>query len=205
MFVRRMTAMGLSVWILALCVPAAAQPSSQASASPPVALSTPAQSVGEPLLAVRMRRRISVLTEVSYNGLSGVGVNLGYQLTPNLAVDLGLGLGPPTLPKAGLRLRANFSQGRLAPMAAVAVTIIPESEIDGVEHLQLNAMAQAMLGASFVASSGFSLVAGLGYAQRLTPQHSHNATDRTELGVARLFDMLLGSGPVASIACGYSF
>lgn len=179
---------------------------------------------------VRERRPVSIGAEVGFNGLGGLGLNVGYNLTPHWSLDAGGGFGLPGA-RLGVRGRYNFLTSNWTPFVGLGVNYLiamdrsieatrdmQQSAVDALSqhgqqhnvkatyHVQSAPFGSAMLGMSYQARNGFSMLAGLGWSQLLDrssnvviTQGSLNKSER------RALDLLVGSGPIASATFGYSF
>lgn len=169
-----------------------------------------------PPAPIRMRRRLMVLAEAGFNGLSGLGVNVGYQLGGRVGIDAGLGVGIQELPKVGLRGRYHFTTKPSTALLAAALSFVPGAGRDSV-HTNRDGqvitsrtypvlMASGMFGYSLVAETGFTLLTGVGLAVRLTQNEPYKQTPPPGAGISSILtELAFGSGPLATVAMGYSF
>ena len=161
---------------------------------------------------VRIRNPLTFAAEVSHHGLSGIGVNIWYQLTPHIALDGGVGAAS-TVAKLGARVRYNFLTDDFTPFVAAGVSVGTGSfgKILEDEHVVLNARyslgvspyAQALAGVAYQNSWGFSVLAGLGWSHLLV--RSNLYWQAAPLPKQR-HDLppTVGSGPLAMLAIGFA-
>lgn len=161
---------------------------------------------------VRAERRLFVLGEFGWNSLAGLGVNAGYHLHPHLTVEAGLGFSLLRL-KGGARLRANLLQGAWTPFVAAGALI---GAGEGSEQdfslggppfsyrLRPSPFAQVVAGVDFTAADGVTFLATAGWAFLLgdNVEITDGAPSASQRGWMRT---AFGSGPVVSLAVGYSF
>ncbi len=158
---------------------------------------------------VREARPVTLSGELGWNGLAGSGLLLSWSPHPHISIDGGVGYSVAG-PKVGLRGRYNLLKSNATPFIGLgmgqAFGSFGEVDMRGYtikvdDHLS----AQATVGLSYVSADGFSLLAGVGYAMPLqdeTYKIVKSSIDRSERDI---LNTLLGSGPVLSIALGYSF
>lgn len=161
---------------------------------------------------VRAERRVFVLGEFGWNSLAGLGVNAGYHLLPHLTAEAGLGFSLLRL-KAGARLRANLMKGAWTPFVAAGALI---GAGEGTEQdfnlggpafsyrLRPSPFAQVVAGVDFTGADGVTFLASAGWAFLLgeNVEVTGGAPSAAQLGWMRT---AFGSGPVVSLAVGYTF
>ena len=161
---------------------------------------------------VRARNPLTFAAEVSHHGLSGIGFNVWYQLTPNVAVDAGLGYSR-ALAKVGARLRYNFITDDFTPFVAAGISvgsgsfgkILEDSDpvLNARYAVGISPYAQVLAGVSYQEKSGFSLMAGLGWSHLLV-RHNFSWQAAPLPKQREELPGRVGSGPLASIALGYA-
>ena len=113
---------------------------------------------------VRAARRFVLGGNAGLNSLGGLGVWAGYNITPHLAVDAGVGygyLGGGVLqPRTGLQVRVNLLKSVCTPY--VAVSGMYNWAFDN--YTSRSVYVAPTVGLSVQAHNGFSLMAGMGYA-----------------------------------------
>lgn len=165
------------------------------------------------LRPIRGRRPLSVATEMGYNGLSGLGIIVGYQLTPHAAVDLGLGMALQQQPKLGLLARFEPAPGTWSPSLGFGVTVVPGSAHspslvscpDEFDVWNTVVMGLMTVGVSAAFESGLTLRLTTGAALQLSPASPRQANSADGPGTERLVSFFFGSGPVLNLAVGYAF
>lgn len=167
-------------------------------------------------LPVRAERRLALLGELSWNGLAGFGPNLIFHAYPQLSIDLGAGLALVGW-KLGLRTRYNFLTSEVTPF--VGLGLLAASGFDAPtqdltaqnDNRELNiklrpsAFLQATLGLDYTDSDGFTFLAAVGYAWRLTHDNVEIVTGEPTPEERQALDIVFGSSVVISIGIGYSF
>ncbi|MCI0672627.1 MAG: hypothetical protein L0Y64_19450, partial [Myxococcaceae bacterium] len=126
--------------------------------------------------AIRARRNVALLGELGWNGLSGVGVNVGYHVHPHLTLEAGGGLSGVGF-KGGLRARVNFLKTHWTPFAAAGflygsgtgeAVVELTTEGNTIQYrVRPSPFVQAVLGAEFTGDSGFTFTTCAGWAQLL--------------------------------------
>lgn len=169
-----------------------------------------------PLGPIRSRRRLALTGEVGWNGLAGFGAVLGYHIAPHFTTELGGGLSL-TGWKAGLRARYNLLTGSVTPF--VGVGFMGTSGFGNIKgdfddqdasteevtiRVRPSAFLQAVGGIDWTSRGGFTLVACVGWAHVLNHNLEIVAGNPTP-DERRGFDIAFRSGPVITVATGYSF
>ncbi|MCI0571129.1 MAG: hypothetical protein L0Y66_10280 [Myxococcaceae bacterium] len=176
-----------------------------------VLLSTPVlASEGDP---IRARRNVALLGELGWNGLSGLGVNVGFHVHPHFTLEVGGGLSGVGF-KSGLRARVNFLKTNWTPFAAAGFLYgsgagedVLELTTDGntiLYRVRPSPFLQAVLGAEFTGDSGFTFTTSAGWAQLLQENFELVAGAPTPLQ-REASNIAFGSGVVLSVAFGYTF
>lgn len=216
-----------AVLLAALVATASAQPTSPpppppALAAPPAKAKAPIERDGEeeeqpePELAgpIRSHRHFGILGEMAWNGLAGLGLNGLYNITPHIAVDVGLGISASGW-KTGARGRFNFLLSHATPFVGAGITVgwgtggksITSGASEGNEYdLKLGPMPYLQLvgGLDFTAGGGFTLIATAGYAVLLANNATITRGTPTSTQTEAL-NILYGSGIVLGAALGYTF
>lgn len=211
-------------------VPAVPPPAAAAPASPHPAPGTttgrpaPARPLPpsdiRPPLPIRARRKLALTAELGWNGLAGLGPVLTYHAHPHFSLDLGGGISLFGW-KAGVRGRYNLLTSPLTPfigagfsagagLGEVSFNTADDPNADPTRDpvtvdLKPSYLIQAVLGLDFVHKRGFTLVGGLGYAFLLNENNYEVLAGELTKDEERGFKLAFKSGPVLSIALGYSF
>lgn len=175
-------------------------------------LSTSDATTVEPHEPIRAARRFAVAGELGWNGLAGLGVNLTYNILPQLAVDAGLGLSLVGI-KTGVRARYNFTKGSWSPIAGVGFLYAPGGGDELIDFGSGSDRAEARLasspyvqmvgGVNYTSQGGFMFMATAGYALLLKDENiEYVSGSRDSVDLIRT---LTGSGIVLSTSLGYAF
>ncbi len=167
-------------------------------------------------LAVRADNDWAITGELGWNSLAGFGINVTKYVTPNVAVDLGLGLGLQLF-KSGLRGRYFFTKKKFAPYAGLGVIYAPlevegieldsdgDGVIDDIVNLNSSLYAQLTLGFEYMSRGGFVFGMNVGYAPLLQDNYDEPAggfnNSETKVGL----DLAYGSGIVFGANMGFAF
>jgi hypothetical protein len=175
---------------------------------------TPEQELAPVVQPVREAHRVALLAEAGWNSLSGVGVNLTWNVVPHLAIDLGAGLsGVGT--KLGARARLNFMASKFTPFVGAgvirgggtgdtAVELTSEGNVITFT-LKPSLYAQFVAGFEIMSSGGFTFLATAGYAM-LTGGDNVEMVGGVPTDLqSKALDVAYGSGPSASVALGFAF
>lgn len=164
--------------------------------------------------SARVLRPWLVAGEFGINGLTGIGVNVGYNLNAYLSLDAGAGTSTQ-LARIGVRLRYNIFKANLTPFLGAGFLYGFGTPYDIETTFQDNAvryriesapMAQGVAGLAWTHSRGFTLLASLGWAQLVTSgSNVHILSGRPTAIQKKNLNFMGGSGPVAALAIGYSF
>ena len=178
------------------------------SMTPSYETSTQTQSF-MPRQAIREVRPVAVSGELGWNGISGTGLLLSWSPSPHVSFDGGLGYSLSG-PKVGIQGRYNVFKSNATPYVALSMgqTFGSYGEVDMDNYrMEVNPIrsAQATVGLSYVHANGFTLLAGLGYAMALQDEQYKVVSGTPNRNQRDVLGALFGSGPVASIALGYSF
>ncbi len=196
--------------VLAACLCGTVDPPQEGERS---VLRTEREAAAASIMPVRALRKNAVLVEIGLNTLVGAGLQYSRNFTPFITLDTGFGLGFQSM-KTGLRLRGNFLTSDFTPFVAAGVMyatasprVLETSDRGNLIAYQIrpSAFAQGTLGLSWTTRSGFSMLAGLGWAQLL--RHS-NVSIKAGTPTGNQMDRLTfsaGSGPTGELAMGYSF
>lgn len=165
---------------------------------------------------IRARRRLALTGEVGWNGIAGFGPVLSYHVAPHFTTELGGGLSL-TGWKAGLRGRYNLLTGSVTPFLGAGIMGtsgfgIIKGDFDDQDasteevtiRVRPSAFLQAVAGIDWTARGGFTLIASLGWAYVLNENLQIVAGNPTR-DERRGFDIAFRSGPVITVATGYSF
>lgn len=162
---------------------------------------------------VRAVRKNTLGIEVGLNTLVGAGLQYSRSLNPHLNLETGVGLSFQSV-KAGLRLRANFSAAEFTPFVAAGLMIGSGTAGTQVTSDRGNPIAyrvlpspfvQGTFGCAWTTRSGFSMLAGVGWAQLL---RANNVVVTRGTPTANQMERLAfsaGSGPTGALTMGYSF
>ena len=165
------------------------------------------------VVPVRALRPAQVSIEAGFNGLSGVGLQVGYNFPPHFAVDVGGGLSTQTA-KVGLRGRYNLLKSNVTPFLGAGVVYgfgTPDAltNRDGGNEVSFkidrSPFAQAVAGVSYVNRRGLSLMASAGWNQLLRDNNVLIKGGRPNDRQRKAFKYLAGSGPSLALAVGYAF
>ena len=162
---------------------------------------------------IRVEHPLSVGVELSYNGLAGMGANMGYQLTPHVAFDAGLGKAASGA-KVGVRARYNLFTSDFTPFFAGGISVgtgsmgkswhAPDKAAPTPYSVSVSPYAQAVAGVSYQGDDGLSALVGAGYSQLLL---SKNLSWQGSPTAKQAADMpgSLESGLLLTASCGYAF
>lgn len=165
------------------------------------------------VVPVRALRPAHVSVEAGFNGLSGVGMQVGYNFHPHFALDFGGGLSAQTA-KVGLRGRYNLLKSEVTPFVGAGVAYgfgtpsVMRNNDNGNEvsfKIDRSPFAQAVLGVSWVNRHGLSLMASAGWNQLLRGSNVLLKGGRPNERQNRALKYLTGSGPSLALALGYAF
>jgi hypothetical protein len=174
-----------------------------------------------PLGPIRARRRLALTGEVGWNGIAGFGAVLSYHIVPQLTGELGAGVSF-TGWKAGVRGRYNFLTTPVTPFIGAGLMGTsgigdvtgdfdgddPDSSTNNPDEVTIrvrpSAFFQAVVGIDWTSRSGFTLVGALGWAAVLNHNLDIIAGNPTK-DEREAFDILFRSGPVVTVATGYTF
>lgn len=206
--------------------PNANAPSSESLAAPDLVVpDQPVVQTGPPVVAVilptqperavRRVRRLAVMGETGWNSLSGWGATLTFHAHPHVSFDLGAGFALVGN-KVGLRARANLLKSNFTPFIGVGGMLAsglgdkdsPQESIktDNVTvFVRPSAFLQGVVGVDWTSRNGFTLVAATGYAWSLNGRNWRVASGTPTDNEREAFNVVFGSGPVFSLAMGYSF
>jgi len=186
---------------------------------PPAVLQGPTlQAPRRRLGPIRAQRRLALLGEVGWNGISGFGANLTYHLDPHFSVDMGGGLSLLGW-KVGLRGRYNLLTSRVTPFVGAGVmsaggfgdTPIPINDQKDATRETVNVKilpsvwTQAVLGVDWIAPSGFTLIGAAGYAWVVSHDPVQVVTGTPSQAEQQGIDAAFHTGIVCTLALGYSF
>lgn len=191
--------------------PAAAPMESGHPVAAPIAAPAPEPAAPSP------DRRFSVLGEIGWNGLAGLGPVVAWRVHPRFAVDAGAGLSGVGL-KIGARFRWMPGAGRWTPLlggglmygsGAMDETMDMEDVENGIIYayrfkLKPSVFAQAVTGLEYAGPSGFTWLLTVGYARLLRD----NLEIISGTPSALMYDAMryaYGSGPVVATSFGVSF
>ena len=165
------------------------------------------------IVPVRKLRPMSVAVEAGINGLTGLGLQLGYNVHPHFALDLAGGLSGQT-GRVGLRARYNLLKDNLTPFVGLGVLYgfgTPRALTDTdrgnkiAYKIDRSPMAQASAGLSWTTRKGFTLLASAGWVQLLRNDNVLIKSGTPNERQRRALKYAAGSGPSASLAVGYAF
>ena len=203
--------------------PAAPLPPPPQPAKPhKIELAVPPTPDIRPQLPIRARRRLALLGEIGWNGLSGFGPMLTYHAHPHFSADFGAGfslLGG----KLGVRGRYNFLKSAFTPFVAVGYNYgtgfgqfpatdpahdpnAPDPNADpvtidsGPSHL-----IQTVAGIDFMHRRGFTMLGTLGWAWLLNKNNYRVLAGEPTAEEKRGFNFAFKGGLVLGIAIGYAF
>ena len=158
---------------------------------------------------IRARRPLTLGAEIGWNGLGGTGLQVSYDVHPHFSIDTGLGIAATGI-KVGVRGRYNFMLSKLTPFVGIGGAYgtgsfgSKEVVMNGATNtiaVGASPFAQAVAGASYVASNGFALQASLGYSLLLM---DNNVAIQGPVSRDVNKNALYGSGPIASVMLGYA-
>ena len=162
----------------------------------------------------RQERKVSVMAQTSWNGLSGSGFLVAVNPIPYVSLDLGGGFSTIGI-KSGARLRANLLPGSVSPFVGVGYflgsgtgTDVLDTEDDGNEinfRVLSSQFVQAIGGINWMTRGGFTLMGGAGWAWRTTDDPVSLISGTPNKNQKDAFDLLLASGVVIELNVGYSF
>ena len=163
----------------------------------------------QPTPPMRESRTIALSGELGWNGVSGSGLLLSWSPVPNITFDGGFGLSLSG-PKVGLQGRYNLLKSNATPYIGVGVGQAFGSygaiEMDGYSiEIDPKQTAHASVGLSYVHENGFTMLAGLGYTLALQDNAYKVIGGSPSREQRDTLNTMLGDGPTASIALGYSF
>ena len=166
---------------------------------------------------VRAERRLALLGELSWNGLAGFGPILVFHAYPQLAIDLGAGLGFVGW-KLGVRTRYNFLTSEVTPFVGAGFMVAsgfdaPSQDLSGSDDdnrelnikLRPSAFFQGTIGLDYTDSDGFTFLGALGYAVLMSHDNVEIVTGTPDADEQAALNALFKSGIVISIGIGYSF
>ncbi len=201
--------------------PAASQPLPPPAAKPhKIELAvTPTPDI-RPQLPIRARRKLALLGEIGWNGLSGFGPMLTYHAHPHFSVDLGAGfslLGG----KLGARGRYNFLKAAFTPFLGVGYNYgsgfgqfrtDPSSDPNGDQNREPvtidhgpSHLIQTVVGCDFIHRRGFTMLGTLGYSWLLNKDNYRVLAGELTADEKEGFDIAFKGGLVLGIAIGYAF
>lgn len=173
------------------------------------------------VVPVRTLRPAQMMVEAGFNGLSGIGLQFGYNFHPHFALDIGGGLSAQTAKlnvsqtaKLGLRARYNVLKSDVTPFVAIGAVYgfgTPSAETATDRNntisykIDRSPFAQAVVGVSWVNRRGVSLMASAGWNQLLRGNNILMKSGRANDRQNKAFKALAGSGPSGSVAVGYAF
>lgn len=173
-------------------------------------------------IPTKARRNKSLMVEVPWNGLVGLGVLYTYRLNPQLAIEGGAGLSSMGL-KYGARIRHSFSDRNVSPFIGFGfmqgsgtgdTTAYVEDKdkstrieyaLDPISFLQLTG------GLDIVTRNGFTALIGIGWAKALNEgvKDVEITGDLTNTEFIDTFDsivdLLYKGGLTLSVGIGFSF
>jgi hypothetical protein len=174
-------------------------------------------------LPIRAQRKLALLGEVGWNSLGGWGLMMTYNAHPHVAFDLAGGFSLNGW-KAGVRGRYNLFTGPFTPFLGAGLSTSTgwdgirvggkgrdrddhdDFDFDPTEEgkydVKRSEFAQAVVGFEFIHRHGFTIQVSGGYSWLLTKDNATFVTGKRDDNLA---SALFGSGPVASLACGYAF
>lgn len=162
---------------------------------------------------IRVEHPMSLSVELSYNGLAGMGANAGYQLSPHVALDFGLGKAATGV-KIGARARYNLFTTDLTPFFAGGLTVgtgslgqswhVADEAAPTRYTVQVSPYAQAVAGLSYQTDDGLAALVGVGYSQLLRSDNLRWTTPPTPKQ-AKDLPGKLESGLMFTASCGYAF
>ncbi len=140
------------------------------------ASAAPVAAVDARRSSIREQRPFVLRGDLGWNTLAGLGLGVSYAATAHLIVDAGVGY-VLSGPKAGARLRWNFTTGALAPFVAVGgiwsaglarpQTINQGHDDEFTFHVGQAAYAQYVVGVDLQDDDRFSYRMEIGWAQDL--------------------------------------
>lgn len=164
--------------------------------------------------SARLLRPWLVAGEFGINGLTGIGVNVGYNFNSHLSLDAGAGTSTQ-LARIGVRLRYNLFKANLTPFLGAGFLYGFGTPYDIETTFQNNAvryriehapMAQGVAGLAWTHNRGFTLLASLGWVQLVTSGSNVRILSGRPTAIQKKnLDFMGGSGPVAALSIGYSF
>jgi hypothetical protein len=158
---------------------------------------------------------LALTGELGWNGLAGLGAILTYHATPHVSFDLGAGLAVVGL-KAGVRGRYNLLQSSVTPFLGAGFMAAsgwdstldvtdPNTEDQLNVRISPSAFFHSVVGIDWTSQRGFTLLGTLGYAWLMSRDNVKIVTGEPNADERRALDISFRSGPVISLAIGYSF
>lgn len=204
--------------------PSERAPNGKAPGEPPKAgdvsgvVREPPRVDDRPAGPVRARRRLALTGELGWNGIAGFGPVISYHVVPQFTVELGAGLSF-TGWKGGVRGRYNLLTGSVSPFIGagfmgtsgfgeVTGDFDESRSSTGGEQVTIrvrpSAFFQAVGGIDWTSSGGFTLISAIGWCAVLNDNLDIVAGTPT-YDERKAFDVAFRSGPVITVATGYTF
>ena len=162
----------------------------------------------------RTEHPLVIRADAGWNSLAGLGLRGSWAATDRLVLDVGAGY-VLAGPKAGARLRWNFSTANLTPYAALGAIVSrghPDAQTikqdDGDQfqfHVGPAAYAQAVAGLDFQDQDRISYSIELGWAQALNHRDVHVISGTPSDTDWREVRLVTGGGVVVGGSIGYAF
>jgi hypothetical protein len=163
---------------------------------------------------VRARRPLFIGADLAINGLTGFGMQLGYQLSPHWAVDAAVGASSQLL-RVGVRGRYNLLTSPVTPFVGLAALYGSGTPFDVQSEfadkkvsyrVAPSAFVQGVGGVHWVHRRGFTLAGSAGWMQLVSGRSNIRVHEGTpSQATRRRLDRAAGSGVVVELAVGYSF
>lgn len=162
---------------------------------------------------LRVNKKIMAGLNFGWNGLAGLGPNLSYYFTPQIALDLSGGLSGMGW-KGGFRGRYLINQSKKTipyiglGFISASGTLGQEVETPdgyGLFELKSSQFIQYSVGIDYQAYNGFSFLVGIGYAQLLTNDNYKLTAGFLTNDDKDLLETMYGSGIAIEFTAGYAF
>jgi hypothetical protein len=173
-----------------------------------------------PLGPIRARRKLTLMGELGWNGLSSFGPVLGYHAHPHVAFDVGTGFSLFGW-KFGVRSRYNFLTSNFTPFLGVGFSATSglgefpfhdksDPDFDASrEPVTLNIKAsylmQGVIGFDFIHRHGFTMLGCIGFSKLLNSDNVDVVAGELNSEEKMAVDILFKSGAVISVAAGYAW